>query len=64
MLKQNYYKSGRKLAKQDRKQGEAFDRQRAHNSLGTEQKISKIKSRRGNSAKELKKLLAPNQNKV
>lgn len=54
--KTNGYKSNKLHANRNRKRIDAEGRQAEHDSLTTEEKIAKAKSRRGNSNKELARL--------
>ena len=56
--KDNYRKSGDAARNKQRKQEEAVGRQNIYDSLSPIQKIERIESRRGESAKERNKLLA------
>ena len=55
--KQNNNKSGAARRNKERKQEEAVGRQNVYNSLSAIEKVNLIKSRRGESKREMNKLL-------
>jgi hypothetical protein len=55
--KTNGYNSAHLHAKHNRKRQEADSRQQEHNTLTLNEKIDKVRSRRGNSKRELARLL-------
>jgi hypothetical protein len=55
--KTNGYNSAHLHAKHNRKRQEAADRQREHDSLTINEKIEKLRSRRGDSKRELARLM-------
>jgi len=57
-IKTNGYNSFHLTAKRSRKRAEAESRKAEHESLTIQEKIEKARSRRGNSTKELNRLLA------